>query len=256
MVRATGLVLGIATLLLAACAAAPDDPGDGVSSSSEQSGGDVVSDEGLGASADALSGSAPAGGTVYTTADVNFRESPGDGTVIRILPRNTAVTLVDAQPDDGFYHVDYQGTTGYVHGAFLVTHQSTHRITVTAVYLGSCAFLGHCASSETRQAWQANQTIYFGCDGRDTCSDDEPYISVPRNGVPCGTAVTLCSTSHPERCIDAKVREKSDANQRYELSVAAAKGIGADPEDGFYPSGGDGECNGSLQGDGRITIRY
>lgn len=257
MFRTTYLVLGTSALWLAACATDSGEADEGVTSTSESSADDgVVSDDGLGSSADALSGSAAVGATVYTTASVNFRAEPVDGDVLRTLPRSSAVKIVEAQPTQGFYQVEYQGTRGWVHGAYLSARQSDHRLSVTAVYLGSCAFLGNCASSDTRAAWKANKTIYFGCDGRDTCSDEEAYISVPRNGVPCGTMVTICSVAAPDRCVEAKVREKSDSNQRYELSVAAAQGIGADPSDGFYPSGGSKHCSGQLDGDGRVTISY
>ena len=258
MFRAVLLALGTTTWLLASgcTATAEDADGELASSSEEGAGGDVVSDEGLGSSADALEGAAAVGATVYTTADVNFRQAP-NGTILREIPRNTAVVIVTARPSDGFYNVRHNGTEGYVHGALLTgSRTSGRRITANAVYLGSCEFLGNCASSDTRTAWRADRTIYFGCDGRDTCSDSEAYISVPRNGIPCGATVKICKTSDPSRCIAAKVREKSDSNQRYELSVATALGLGYQPEDGFYPSGGDRECNGAMNGDGRVTIQY
>ena len=243
-------------LLIAACAT---DPADEVMTSASEGDEteDVVSDEGLGASADELQGAATVGATVYTTAVANFRRAPDDGAVIRTLPRNTAVTIVRAQAEEGFYRVSHQGTEGYVHGALLTASASNgRRVTTNVVYLGSCEFLGNCASADTKRAWRENKTIYFGCDGRETCSDTQPYISVPRNGIACGATVKLCRTSDPSICVDAIVREKSDRNQRYEVSVAAAKGLGYDPEDGFYPAGGSRTCSGSLGGDSRVTIRY
>lgn len=257
MFRTLFVGLGTVTWMLAAgCATTEEGAESDVASTSEEGGGDVVSDEGLGSSADALEGAATVGATVYTTADVNFRRAP-NGTILREIPRNTAVVIVSARATDGFYNVRYDGTEGYVHGALLTSSRSSgRRVTANAVYLGSCEFLGNCASSDSRAAWRANKTIYFGCDGRDTCSDREAYISVPRNGVPCGTTVKICRTSDPTICVDALVREKSDSNQKYELSVAAAKGLGYSPEDGFYPAGGDRECNGALNGDGRVSIQY
>lgn len=251
-------VLATSTLavLIAACAT---DPAEEVitSASDGDETEDVVSDEGLGATADELQGAATVGGTVYTTAAANFRRDPVDGAVIRTLARNTTLTIVRAQAEEGFYRVRHQGTEGYVHGALLTTSAGGgRRVSTNIVYLGSCEFLGNCATADTKRAWRENKTIYYGCDGRDTCSDRQAYISVPRNGIPCGTVVKVCRTSDPSICVDAIVREKSDRNQRYEASVATAKGLGYDPEDGFYPAGGSRTCTGSLGGDSRVTIRY
>lgn len=257
----------LTSFALVGCAA---EEGDGtLSGSSEEGEDEIMSDEGLDSSADALTGSLEAGTTVYTTARVNFRTGPStNDSVMRVVPNGTAMKLVDGRPAaNGFYKVQNGGDTGYMHGAYLTTgaedetdpdvSNTGRRVSTTALYLGSCEFLGRCASSATRRAWAENRTIYFGCDGRDTCSNGEAYLSVPRNGPACGSIVRICRVADRNNCVNAKVRERSDSRQRYELSPAAAMNIGLDPHDRYFnPAGGESACSGSMGGDARITISY
>ncbi len=260
---------------LVACAAQTDEADEFASTSSEE-GEEVMSDEGLGASADALIGGRIAPGTVVTTtARVNFRAGPSTSkTVLRVIPRGDPVIMVDGTPaGNGFYKVKEGSDVGYMHGAYLVpaeiaddqandapagsnVSQTGRRVSATALYLGSCEFLGTCASAASQRAWSENRTILFGCDGRQTCDDSEPYLSVPRNGPRCGYSVKICRVTDRNNCVYAKVRERSDSNQRYELSPAAALAIDLDPHDRYFNDNGNGRCSGTMGGDARVTITY
>lgn len=262
-------VVSATCLGLVACAAENDDD---VMSSAAEEGEDVMSDDGLDATADALTGRVAAGTTVYTTARVNFRTGPStNNRVLRVIPRGGAVTLVSGRPEaNGFYKVKDSGGEGFMHGAYLTSGDDTdepddgsnvsrtgQRVSASALYLGSCEFLGTCASADSRRAWSENRTIYFGCDGRDTCDNGEAYISVPRSGPRCGTSVKVCRVTNPSNCVLAKVRERSDGRQKYELSPAAALAIDLDPHDRYFnPAGGEGRCAGTMGGDPRVTISF
>ena len=259
---------------LIACAA--DTDGE-VMSSSEEDGEEVMSDEGLDSSADALSGQSPAGATVYTTARVNFRTGPStNDTILRVIPRGEGVKLVTGTPEaNGFYEVTDSRGTGFMHGAYLTAatadaetppsddgvpadaSRTGRRVSASALYLGSCEFLGRCASSATKRAWSEDRTIIFGCDGRASCDNGEAYLSVPRNGPRCGSVVKICRVARPTECVYAKVRERSDTRQRYELSPAAALAIDLEPHDRYFdPAGGEPACGGTMGGDPRVTISY
>lgn len=257
---------------LIACAAETDED---VLSSSEEEGEEVMSDEGLDSSADALTGGIPAGTTVFTTARVNFRTGPSTNeTILRVIARGEGVTLVTGTAEaNGFYQVKDARGTGYMHGAYLATGEEEpasarddvpadasrtgRRVSARALYLGSCEFLGRCASAATKRAWSEDRTIIFGCDGRASCNNGEAYLSVPRTGPRCGSLVKICRVTSPTDCVYAKVRERSDNRQRYELSPAAALAIDLDPHDRYFnPAGGEAACGGTMGGDPRITISY
>lgn len=262
----------LTSVSLTVFACAPEDDEDLLSDASEEGEEEVMSDDGLGSSADALTGTIQAGTVAYTTARINFRATASSsGRILRVVASNTAVKLVDGRPSNGFYKVEHNGDVGYMHGAYLTTGASDNsgdpnvsntgrRVSTTALYLGSCEFLGTCASAATKRAWRANRHIILGCDGETPCAGDDfnvPYLSVPRNGPSCGSTVRICRVVDPSECVNAKVRERSDRRQRYELSPAAALAIGLDPHDRYFnPTGSEAACSGSMSGDARVTIRY
>lgn len=254
--------------ILAGCASdeAADDEVLGVEGDETEA---VLSDEGLSASADALQGSATEGAQVRTTARVNYRSGPStEHKVQSVLPTGTAVTLVDATPIDGFYKVSRNGTTGWVHGAYLIAASSTssgssgtsgRRVSTSMVYLGSCKFLGTC-DSYSKAEWSRNPgNVVLGCGGAQRCDDGEAFISAPRNGPPCGTVVRICRTAAPGVCTEAVVKERSDSNQRYEANPAVAEALGWNAGDRYYNSNGrESKCGSWLDtdGDARITLTW
>jgi uncharacterized protein YraI len=98
-------------LALSACSAAPGDP-----DSQEL----VGASETVDASGDALSGSHAVGSKLTTTADLNLRSGPSTNkSILHVIPDGSEVTLVDAAPSNGFYHVKHNGSTGWSYGAYL-----------------------------------------------------------------------------------------------------------------------------------------
>jgi len=75
--------------------------------------------------ADALSGSVSIGSTLVTTADVNFRKGPSTSYgIYRVLPKGTKVQVVASSPQNGFYKVSHQGTTGWLYGNYVQVSSS------------------------------------------------------------------------------------------------------------------------------------
>ncbi len=68
------------------------------------------------------SGSVANGATMTATADVNLREGPGTGyDVLLVVPMGDSVNVADPSPQNGFYKVTYQGTTGWSSGKYYNT---------------------------------------------------------------------------------------------------------------------------------------
>lgn len=98
-------------LALSACSATPGDP-----DSQEL----VGAPETVDANNDALSGSQAVGAKLNTTADLNLRSGPSTSkSILHVIPDGSEVTLVDASPSNGFYHVKHNGSTGWAYGAYL-----------------------------------------------------------------------------------------------------------------------------------------
>jgi hypothetical protein len=69
---------------------------------------------------DALSGAVAVGATLLATANVNLRATPStSGSILHVVPSGAAVTLVSADPQNGFYNVKHEGAVGFSYGAYL-----------------------------------------------------------------------------------------------------------------------------------------
>jgi uncharacterized protein YraI len=81
----------------------------------------VGADDSVEASADALTGSIPVGSILRVTASgLNFRKGASTSYgVIRVLPEGTNVTVAQSSPQNAFYKVTNQGSTGWVHGNYV-----------------------------------------------------------------------------------------------------------------------------------------
>ncbi len=76
-------------------------------------------EENVAANDDELSGSQQVGATLIATSDVNLRASAStSGKVLLVVPSGASVTVVAADPQNGFYEVSYQGTTGWSSGTY------------------------------------------------------------------------------------------------------------------------------------------
>jgi uncharacterized protein YraI len=65
------------------------------------------------------SGPLPNGTTLVATGDVNLRSGPGTSfSVIDVVAIGSTVTLVEPNPQGGFYHIDYAGNVGWSSSKF------------------------------------------------------------------------------------------------------------------------------------------
>ena len=109
---ATSVALAsIASLGLSACSTAGNDDAD-----SEEL---VGAPENPGHEDDALTGSIAVGSTLTSTTGVNLRTGPSTSdTVLHVVPEGAKVTVVAADPKNGFYQVKHNGTTGWSYGQY------------------------------------------------------------------------------------------------------------------------------------------
>jgi Bacterial SH3 domain len=108
-------VLG-SLLTLSACA-----PGTGDAGSTELTGAEEKS----GADGDPISGSIPAGSTLTATTGVNLRTGPSTSDkILHVVPSGASVTLLDSNPQNGFYHVKHNGTSGWSFGKYYTGQSS------------------------------------------------------------------------------------------------------------------------------------
>lgn len=57
--------------------------------------------------------------TLYATTDVNLRKGPDTSYgVITVVPTGAAVTVLDPNPQNGFYNIDYKGSVGWSSGKY------------------------------------------------------------------------------------------------------------------------------------------
>jgi hypothetical protein len=69
---------------------------------------------------ESLTGDVPAGSTLITTGNLNLRDGPSTAhAILRVIPSGASVTVVDAAPVGGWYHIDYAGTDGWSIGTYL-----------------------------------------------------------------------------------------------------------------------------------------
>jgi hypothetical protein len=77
-------------------------------------------DETLASSADALTGAYPVGSVLSTTTGLNLRSGPGTNhSSLRVMPGGSRVTTVDENPAGGWYHLRYDGLSGWASGNYL-----------------------------------------------------------------------------------------------------------------------------------------
>lgn len=87
---------------------------------------ELVSDGGV-------DGEVAVGTSMVTTTDLNLRGGPATSySVLDVIPSGSAVKLVEAQPVDGWYRVDFNGTVGWSSGKYLEVGSAESGGTTTA----------------------------------------------------------------------------------------------------------------------------
>jgi hypothetical protein len=105
------------------------------------------------------------------------------------------------------------------------------------MFEGTCQFLHDCSK------WSRDlpdDQIEWGCDGADTCDDDEHWIAGPSKAY-CGRTYKIC---HGDTCTTAKVRDISSA-KGWEASSGTLDALG-------LKHGLTGKCSG--YGGGKVSI--
>jgi rare lipoprotein A len=86
-------------------------------------------DEAEGESGEAITGSVAEGTQYSTTARLNLRTGPSTSEdVIRTLASGAIVTIVDGDPQNGFYHVESGGDDGWVFGSYLTDGSKAKKV--------------------------------------------------------------------------------------------------------------------------------
>jgi hypothetical protein len=102
-------------LALSGCLSATDD-GDEL----------IVADELADDVEGGLSGSLAVGSTLIATANVNLRASAStSGTVLDVVPNGSSVIVKAASPKNGFYNIEFDGTTGWSSGKYYKLGQAS-----------------------------------------------------------------------------------------------------------------------------------
>ncbi len=79
----------------------------------------VGADETVASTTEGVSGSIDAGTTLKSTTGVNLRTGPGTSySILRVVPAGSEVSVVAADPQNGFYKVKHNGTTGWSSGQY------------------------------------------------------------------------------------------------------------------------------------------
>jgi hypothetical protein len=119
--EATMKQLVLAAMLSLGCAVASESEIRGVDEEAE--------DE---RAAEALTGDIAVGTSLTTIADLNLRSSAStSGSILRVMPEGSTVSVVQATPSNGFYKVKYSGTIGWSSGKYLRTASTAFSCTGT-----------------------------------------------------------------------------------------------------------------------------
>jgi uncharacterized protein YraI len=80
----------------------------------------VGADESVASTTEGVSGSIAVGTTLKSTTGVNLRTGPGTQgyAILHVVPSGSDVTVVDADPQNGFYKIKHNGSTGWSFGQY------------------------------------------------------------------------------------------------------------------------------------------
>lgn len=88
--------------------------------------------------AESIMGTLSAGTQLRTNAALNLRSSGSTSAkILRVIPDNALVTVVNGTPNNGWYNINYNGTVGWSYGVYLDKVSSSGGSAVTGIE--SCA---------------------------------------------------------------------------------------------------------------------
>lgn len=232
--------LVLAAMLSMGCAVATSEEIKGVD--------ETVDDE---RTAEALTGDVAVGATLTTIADLNLRASAStSGSVLRVMPEGSNVTVVEASPSNGFYRVKYSGAIGWSSGKYLsaastafsctgtwgTTQPSDKKYFITAFgcwvdaagvkygdsgdncipgCLSELRSKGYCSSSQTGKQCEEKLTWFTADAGRFGCGT-KVKVTNPANGK---SAVAIAIDYGPacwvERSVKTPLLDASGRVNRY-----------------------------------------
>ena len=116
--------------------------------------GDPDSDELTGApeenvanNEDAVSGSVAVGSTLIATTDVNLRKSAStSASILHVVPNGSKVTVVESAPQNGFYKVKHNGTTGWSYGQYYKAGSTSWGSCTVGGQAGQCISTSACGA--------------------------------------------------------------------------------------------------------------
>src|SRR6185295_1599348 len=125
------------TLSLLACAPASPAPESG-----ELTGAPESNDT----NQDALTGSLSVGETLVATANVNLRTGAStSNSILHVVPNGASVTVVAADPKNGFYNIEHNGSIGWSSGQYLKQASPSGGACSVNGVGGTCIDTGVCA---------------------------------------------------------------------------------------------------------------
>lgn len=79
----------------------------------------IGADETVASTTEGVSGSIATGTTLKSTTGVNLRTGPGTSySILHVVPSGSEVSVVAADPQNGFYKIKHNGTTGWSSGQY------------------------------------------------------------------------------------------------------------------------------------------
>lgn len=263
LLRAAPLTLFLSTLSVVGCAADPSV------------------DDAMGESDSAITGNVAVGATFTTTSRLNLRADPStEASVLLTMPLGAPVTALDASPRAGFYHVKYKDQFGWAFGAYLAgapvragaaeppatetpvdqedegddhgpgkdapaTSFNGRKFGgVTMLYQGDWDFLVKCDSYSRKRG-----SVLFYCGTAESKSfvDDGAWIAMPGSSMTRKTCNEMARVCKGDRCITARIVEKSETSSRWEGSHAVMTALGV--------SAGWKSCNSSYGTATGVTVQ-
>jgi len=146
LISLAATAVAASVLSLSACAVPSNDP-----DSSELVG--APEDGSTGTNEDAITGNLTVGSTLIATANVNLRTGPSTSkSILHVIPSGSSVTVVSGSPQNGFYQVKHNGTTGWSYGQYFKAGASNWGTCSVNGTAGVCEDTGSCGSGHSPHA--------------------------------------------------------------------------------------------------------
>jgi hypothetical protein len=143
LISLAATAVAASVLSLSACTVQSNDP-----DSSELVG--APEDGSTATNEDAITGTLAVGSTLIATADVNLRSGPSTSkSILHVIPNGSSVTVVDGTPQNGFYKVKHNGTTGWSYGKYFKAGASNWGSCSVNGTAGVCEDTGACGSGHS-----------------------------------------------------------------------------------------------------------